>query len=230
MACLRSGRYDIAFSVYHALDAASLANLTRNATLKRVLMERATRITTAIDRDLFVPDVVDVDVVTATTATVGQQTDPGDVPGTYVNRLYNGTFYHRLSPTSLSPMLLEPLRSAMAKNSTSSLGNARLQSMLSLLQDPAKFCVNAEHLAERGSMLWRMTATGAIAPKGDSVTCASDACLASTVLAVADFEGVEAVVAQAQSPESDAALVRYQNPDTGRTVLTVDGLFKPPAG
>ncbi len=167
-----------------------------------------------------------------------------------MNRLYNGTFYERLSPTSFAPLLL------------GNVPPVRVPGMLALLADPAKFCVNDTHLAgilsaadhkrttantARDStataaaaggaavaVLWRMAATGQIAPAaGDSVTCASEACLASTVLASADFQAVEAMVAvqPLAPPDATVELVRYQEAQTtGRTLLAPANFSGVPSG
>ena len=45
--------YDIAFSVYHALDSLALAKLTNNHTLVEVLTDRANAVSAAIHDNLF---------------------------------------------------------------------------------------------------------------------------------------------------------------------------------
>jgi hypothetical protein len=151
--------YDVAFTAYHALDGQALVALSKvsgfNDTRRLIdLRTRARATEIALHRDLF-------------DATTGQ----------YANRLYNGTFYHRWAPTIFSPMLL---------NSTPT---ERIDSMLGMMGDPNTFCVQARpettHEGANGelqSFLWRSSAPGGgYMRAGQSTTCASLACLQSTV-------------------------------------------------
>lgn len=188
--------YDIAFSVYHAQDCKVLASLLRisegDEQIIKELEQRADLVSRAINRDLFDPQT--------------QQ---------YCNRLYNGTFYCRVSPTSIAPMLMQIAPSE------------QIAGMLDLLASPDAFCVNDSHSGSgpAGSqMLWRMSGIGAILKKGVSVTCTSDRCLQSTVLSVADFEGIEAVVASLRSDVDNVPLELWRLPNGEQALVTPDAV------
>ena len=98
--------------------------------------------------------------------------------GQYSNRLYNGTFYRRWAPTVFAPMLL---------NSTFP---ERVNAMVKMMGNRSTFCVAYNNASL--TYLWRMEAgSGGFLARGQSITCASQACLQSTVLSVADFVGIE---------------------------------------
>ena len=197
--------YDVAFTTYHALDTEALLELagparaasTPNgiATVAR-LRGRLNATATALHADLF-------------------DTDSAQ----YANRLYNGTFYRRWAPTIFAPMLL---------NSTPAM---RIDKMLDKMADPHSFCVppsgttkpnatptdgastrnyySTENTTTTGgtAMLWRMqAAAGGFRTSGQSETCASAACLKRTVLDVADFAAIEAVVDTLRTPTAGLAL------------------------
>ena len=157
--------YDVAFTVYHALDSRALLALGgvagAGASDLAALRARAAATEQALHRDLFDASA-----------------------GSYANRLYNGSFYHRWAPTIFSPLLL---------NSTPA---ERVSGMMDILGDPATFCVAGDSEGHNATtFLWRMAAAhGGYLRRNQSVTCSSAACLQSTVLGVADFGGIEAVV------------------------------------
>ena len=166
--------YDVAFTVYHALDSRALVALSAAANASAAdeakLEARAAATETALHRDLF---------------------DAGE--GQYANKLYNGTFYKRWAPTIFAPMLL---------NSTPA---SRIPRMMAMMGNSSTFCVSASPEkvpldvgaanATNVTILWRMQADAVsyMAP-GQSITCASEACLQATVLDVAEFGGIEAIV------------------------------------
>ena len=114
------------------------------------------------------------------------------------------------APTIFSPMLL---------NSTP---DERIDGMMGMMADPSTFCVASEADAQP-AFLWRMQASqsGYLRP-GQSVTCASAACLQATVLGVADFASLEALVDPAQSTTASVALHRYQTGEAGDWCLAVE--------
>jgi hypothetical protein len=174
--------YDIAFSVYHGLDSQMLARLCANTnrTLARLMQERATRVLSAVNTDLFDPRT--------------QQ---------YCNRMYNGSFYCRWSPTSFAPMLPRIVAPG-----------PRLNRLVELLESPGTFCVNSSHSGSgppQAAILWRMSGVGPILPSKASVTCTTEACLQTTVLSVAQFEAVEATVASAASADDSVPLELFRS-------------------
>lgn len=183
--------YDVAFTVYHALDSQALLALSSAADASAAdvakLKARAAATETALHRDLF---------------------DAGT--GQYANRLYNGTFYKRWAPTIFAPMLL---------NSTPA---SRIPKMAEMMGDSSTFCVSAspgkvqhedvgEDAVVNVTILWRMQAdtVGYMAP-GQSITCASEACLQSTLLDVAEFGGIEAIVDEVESTGAPLPLQIYR--------------------
>lgn len=180
--------YDVGFSVYHGLDAEMLAGLLGDTdpALASELRVRSARVYSSINANLFDPET--------------QQ---------YCNRLYNGSFYCRTSPTAVAPML------------AGIASPGRVSRMLELLGSPDTFCVN-ETASGSGppgaNILWRMSGVGSILPVNASVTCGSNRCLQATVLGVAQFEAVEATVAAAPTQDDPTPLVLYRAP-SGLTAL-----------
>ena len=161
--------YDVAVSSYVALDSDALEALT--ATLDpsldaSFLRARAEALRKGISTSLLDPRT-----------------------NLYTNRLYNGSFYRRYSPTTFAPFL--------ARVPTS---NASVTAALALLADPAGFCVNASHGTGLG-LLTRFTASASgSAPSGASASCVSSACLQQVMLDVYDFARVEGMVLTTAAP------------------------------
>eukprot|EP00756_Hemistasia_phaeocysticola_P043525 Hpha_TRINITY_DN17106_c0_g1::TRINITY_DN17106_c0_g1_i1::g.146806::m.146806 len=169
--------YDVAFSVYHALDGQALLALGPTAGVNSSTLE-ALRTRTAATEHALHRDLYDSSV------------------GSYANRLYNGTFYHRWAPTIFAPMLL---------NSTPA---ERVGGMMEIMGDAATFCVAAQDSATH--LLWRMRAAApGYMRVNQSITCASAGCMQWTVLGVADFAGIEAAVDSQQSAAAPVALHLY---------------------
>jgi hypothetical protein len=174
--------YDVAFTAYHALDGQALLALAPAAGASGgeldALRARAAATEQALHRDLFDSSV-----------------------GSYANRLYNGTFYHRWAPTIFSPLLL---------NSTPA---ERVSGMMDTMGDPATFCVGDDEPAETAmTFLWRMSAAaGGYMRANQSTTCASTACLQATVLGVADFVGIEALADVQRSTAASVPLYVYSD-------------------
>jgi hypothetical protein len=155
--------YDIAVSSYVALDSDALVSLTKlfNSSLdSSFLQARADALRKGIATTLLDPSTK-----------------------LYTNRLYNGSFYPRLSPTSFAPFLARVPSS-----------NATVAAALALLASPAGFCVDASHGANL-RLLTRFTASeNGFAPSKASASCASTACLQRVMLDVYDFAQVEGMV------------------------------------
>ena len=187
--------YDVAFTAYHARDGRALLSLADAAGVARGPEVAALRARVAATEAALHRDLY----------------DPSD--GQYSNKLYNGTFYKRWAPTVFTPMLL---------NSTSA---DRIAGMAEMMGDPATFCV-ADDPADGGSTptyMWRMgAASDGFLNAGQSITCASSACLQSTVLGVADFVGIEAIVDTDPTAAATVALRRYQSSPAGDLCLSTE--------
>ena len=171
--------YDVAFTSYHAQDGRSLLGMSAAAGITGTKVDRIRQRVDATEMQLH-RDLFDKD------------------RRSYANKLYNGSFYPRWAPTVFSPMLL---------NSTPP---DRIDGMMELLGNPSTFCVADEPSVEQPTILWRMQANNKGFIKApNSITCASVACLQTTVLGVADFVSVEALVDVSQSPTASIALHRY---------------------
>ena len=170
---------DVAFTSYHAQDGRALLEMSAAVGVTGSKVDGLRQRVEATETELH-RDLYDDDL------------------SSYANRLYNGTFYPRWAPTVFSPMLL---------NSTPT---ERIDGMMDLMGDAGTFCVTAEPGADQPTFLWRMqAAAGGFNKAGNSIICASMACLQSTVLGVADFVSVEALVEPLQSPTASVALHRY---------------------
>ena len=91
--------------------------------------------------------------------------------------------------------------------------------MTAMMADPSTFCVG-DLFANESALLWRMQAGGGgYMRNGQSVTCASSRCLQDTVLAVADFASIEALVDTHASSGVSVPLYRYYSADVGDQVL-----------
>lgn len=171
--------YDVAFTSYHAQDCRALLEMSAAAGVTGAMLDWLRQRVEATEMELH-RDLYDQ----------GQRS--------YANKLYNGSFYPRWAPTVFSPMLL---------NSTPT---DRIDGMMELLRDPSTFCVADAPGVDQPTFLWRMqAASGGFSRAANSVTCASAACLQATVLGVADFVGVEALVDATRSATASVALHRF---------------------
>ena len=97
----------------------------------------------------------------------------------------------------------------------------RVDGMMSLMGNPNTFCIQASQkrssstetaAADGPTFLWRMqAASGGFMGASQSITCASAECLQLTVLGVADFADLEALVDVEETTSASVALRRYQN-------------------
>ena len=108
-----------------------------------------------------------------------------DVPpaGAYANRLFNGSFYARLAPPSLFPLI------------SGAASDAQALALAQLAASPRGFCVNATHTPGAGVPTGLVTRWAAHGEQQRSTSCVSAACTSAALLSGrASFEAVEASV------------------------------------
>jgi len=134
--------------------------------------------------------------------------------GMYANRLFNGTFYPRISPTSFFPMLSGlPSRDRV------------LSHLLPLLRSPEGFCVTGDHTGPPNSTMLIQYYDGV----HDYDACATDACITAAVLDVYEFTRVEALVPTTPpAGEPVAPLYHYYSAANDDNLVTTAST--PPAG
>ena len=122
---------------------------------------------------------------------------------TYSNRLFNGSFNARLSPTSFYPLL------------SGVVSDENALSLAKLLVSPIGFCVNASHTPGLDAFPTRLLTRWNSRITGHSVDCVSVSCSDDVLLyGQADFAGVEASVplyneSNSRSPSNSIPLNLY---------------------
>jgi putative isomerase len=154
--------YDVGMTALYVSDTQALIALATaigRTDLLPLLTQRLARITAAMNAHLWMEQA-----------------------GAYSNVLYNGSFYPRLSPTSLFPMI----------SGSASLEQASALAVLAA--SPAGLCLNLSYTPHPSAAVlvdWYRTTGGS---SSDNAGCVSDACLRDVVNAQYGYIRVEAVV------------------------------------
>jgi hypothetical protein len=135
----------------------------------------------------------------------------------YTNALYNGSFYARMAPTSLFPLLGGAASDAVAAATAA------------FAASPAGFCMNASftpHADAAQLMQWTNHGYSKRPGKGDCSACATDGCHADAAHAWYDWVRLEAAVLAPDAPPPPGPallpLNRFYSAAHADTALTVN--------
>lgn len=161
--------YDVAFTAYHIVDADSILALAG-----------------PLNRSDLVPRMRDRAQRAA--AALNARMWSNEL-GSYANLLTNGTFVPRWAPTVFSPLFAGIVPR----------GSGRIESMMRLIGDPEKFCINTSHTGSGGPASRPLLNFGT-AGAPTAVSCVTDACLVDAVLRnTGATPALQAIVAGAPS-------------------------------
>jgi hypothetical protein len=137
-----------------------------------------------------------------------------DLHGSFVNVLTSGEAVPRWAPTVFSPLF------------AGVVPRDRVDSMMALAADPAVFCLNATHNGSGGpasAMLLNIGAAGAAA----AVSCVSDPCLVSAVLANPGAGAQLQAIAQSEGGAGLLPLTLFAAPALGGASALTTPAFAP---
>lgn len=140
--------------------------------------------------------------------------------GIYTNRMFNGSFYPRRSPTAFYPLL------------SGAASDVQADKMMSFLTSPEFFCVNSTN---RGPLNSSMLVHYYSRKTNGSILCASEDCLQESVRRGDFYWGrIEALVfsldAGSAAPLNPVVLTQWLDPITGIFALTGNNSTPPFAG
>lgn len=137
--------------------------------------------------------------------------------GAFSNRLFNGTFFRRYSPTTFFPLI------------AGAASDAQVERMLPLLTSPAGFCVNASHRGPPGTTPGVHYVSHAT---NTSLLCATQACI-NTALDRGDFyySRLEFLPTAASTPNTSGLVPIYTHYNAALSAFAASiGNATPPAG
>jgi hypothetical protein len=133
---------------------------------------------------------------------------------TYANRLFNGTFNPRLSPTSFYPLL------------SGVVSDANAISLAKLLVSPEGFCVNSSHTPGSDNFPTGVLTRWNSRSTGHSVGCVTSSCSDNVLLyGRADFEGIEASLPlynESNPPPTNALALNFYTTSNNITALSTE--------
>ena len=139
-----------------------------------------------------------------------------DSVGAYVNVLFNGSAFARLSPTSFFPMLDGETPSA-----------SQVDALVALAASPAHFCLNSSHVGPAANLVQLHQLAG----RSDSAACARDDCVRDQIVSGYAHLRVEALVlaADAKPPPGALPLVQWFSASRLDNALTTSETAGPDA-